>query len=265
MFDAVAHTFTLFVYQPFFNILVFFYWVLDLVTGGNADMGIAVILLTLLIRVILLPLSLAGHRSERERRDIASQIKTIEDAHAADPILVKSKRKKVLERSKPVIFAELFALFVQVTIAIMLWRIFKTGLTGDDIHLIYPFMPDITIPEKIIFLNRIDLSETSFLLNLIQSLLIFVMETLNNVTSPYRVSRGEVVRMQLILPVVSFLIFMALPAGKKLFVITTLIFSIVLKSIMVVRRKFEAYKIKKEEEEAAREAGEDAPLVKTIE
>lgn len=262
MFEGLAHIFTLVIYQPFFNILVLFYWILDLVTGGNADMGIAVILLTLLIRFLLLPISLAGYKSERERRNIAEKIQDIEATHAADPILVKKKKKAVMQRSRGVLFAEVFALFIQVTIAIMLWRIFKTGLTGADIHLIYPFMPDVQLPEKILFLGRIDLSETSLLLNLIQSLLIFAIETLNIVTSEYVVRKGEVVRMQLILPVISFLIFMALPAGKKLFVITTLIFSIILKIIMVIRARFEAYKLKKEEEESRADTD---TLVKTIE
>ncbi len=71
----LSHWFSILVYQPFFNILVFFYWLLDLITQGNADMGVAVILLTLMIRFLLLPLSFAGDKSESQRRDIAAQIK----------------------------------------------------------------------------------------------------------------------------------------------------------------------------------------------
>ena len=59
------------IYQPFFNLLVGLYWILDSMTAGNGDMGIAVIILTIIIRVLLLPLSLNGQKTEGERREIA--------------------------------------------------------------------------------------------------------------------------------------------------------------------------------------------------
>jgi hypothetical protein len=61
----------------------------------------------------------------------------------------------------------------------------------------------------------------------LQSFLIFLVETIGLSTSPYKVKRDEVVRYQIILPIVSYAVFSVLPAGKKLFVITTLSFSLV--------------------------------------
>ena len=52
------------------------------------------------------------------------------------------------------------------------------------------------------------------------------------------VSRGEVVRLQLILPFVAFVIFSQLPAGKKLFVITTLAFSLLMMLALAASKKF---------------------------
>jgi hypothetical protein len=45
-------------------------------------------------------------------------------------------------------------------------------------------------------------------------------------TSPYPTTRKDALRYQIILPLVSYAIFSVLPAGKKLFVITTLSFSL---------------------------------------
>lgn len=247
--------FITFVYQPFLNILVGFYWLLGYVTDGNPDMGIAVILLTLLIRFILLPISLSGHRSEHERREIAQKVREVEELFAAEPIRKEAEKKKILKKSRRVIIGELASLSIQVTVALMLWKMFKTGLPGEDLHLIYPFMPEIEQPFNLVFLGKFDLSHTSLFLNLLQSVLIFVLETISLYTSPYYVSREEVVRMQLVLPVVSFLIFMAMPAGKKLFVITTLIVSIIITSIRAIRRKFNEYRDKKLLEQEAQEAG----------
>ncbi len=238
------------IYQPFLNILVFFYWLLGLVME-NPDMGIAVIFLTILIRFLLLPLSIAGERSEKERREISEKVKEIEEIYSDDPIRKEKERKKVLKTNRRVLFSELFNLTIQVTIAIMLWKIFATGLGGEDLHLIYSQMPDVHLPFNLMFLNRYDLTHTSLILNLIQSLLIFLLEVISLYSSPFPVSKKEVVRLQLVLPVVAFVIFMSLPAGKKLFVITSLSFSILFKLIQIAYRKFKSYGQEAEDEEVS--------------
>jgi len=234
-----------------------------MVTGGNPDMGIAVILLTILIRVILLPISLMEDRGEKDRRALVHKNEELQKKYAADPILLRSESKKLFRRNTGVIIGELFSLFIQIIIALMLWRMFATGLTGEDIHLIYPFMPRIDLPFNLVFLNKYDLTHTNLLLNLIQTFMIFVVETVSVLTSPYPTTKGEVVRLQLILPVISFLVFMNLPAGKKLFVITTLIFSLLLILYKYTRRRFEEYRLEKEEKERLEAQAQSQFLVET--
>lgn len=240
--------FITFIYQPFLNILVFTYWILEKITGGNADMGIAVIIFTLIVRFILLPLSLKGHRTEAERRQIMAELTELEKEYHGDHIGFEKARKELLKANNSVLVGELISLVIQVTLALMLWKMFKTGLEGADLHLLYSFMPDVETPYNLVFLGKYDLSRPNLTLNFIQSGLIFVLETLSTYYSRYRVTRAEVVRLQLVLPVVAFLLFMGLPAGKKLFVITTLAFSIVLTIIRIVKRNFSDYKYRKEQE-----------------
>lgn len=248
----ILSVFTTLVYQPFFNLLVLIYWALGMFID-QPDMGVAVIILTVIIRIILLPMSLAGGRSERDRRKIAAQIKKLEEKFGDDPIALRKEQKRVMKKSRRIVRGEVVSLFIQVSIALMLWKIFKTGLPGGDLHLIYPFMPEVDLPFNLMFMDKFDLSKTSFFLNLIQSLLIFVLETLSILTSPWPHTRAEVVRLQLTLPIISFLIFMNLPAGKKLFVITTLIFSIILTFLKFIKRRFYAYREKHQAQKPAEE------------
>lgn len=246
--------FQLIIYQPFLNILVGLYWLIGLATQGNPDMGIAVVLLTLVIRFLMLPMSLSAQSSEAERREISHKVKELEALYSSDPIRLNQEKKLVFKKSQRVFISEFFSLFIQVAIALMLWRIFDTGLTGEDLHLIYPFMPKVALPFNLTFMGKFDLSHSSLMLNFLQSLAIFVFETVAVLTSPYPPSKGEVVRLQLTLPIVSFLIFMHLPAGKKLFVITALCFSIVLTILQYIYRKFMSYKEEMEAKEAAEAA-----------
>lgn len=229
--------FTAYIYQPFLNVLVLAYWAVGRTPLGY-DMGIAVILLTLFIRFLLLPMTLMGHRSEKERREIDAQVKAIRAKYPHDPLQLQKAIRSVL-RSKPrILLAEGFMFSIQVAISLILLRIFSRGLGGEDLHLIYAWMPDVPQPFNLVFLNRFDLTHPHFVLNLVQSLVIFLLEVVALLTSPYPTTRSEVVRVQLTLPIVSFMIFAFLPAGKKLFVITTLVFSLV---VIIVRHLIYLY------------------------
>lgn len=219
--------FTNFIYQPFFNLLIAIYLGLDVITGGNADMGIAVIIFTVALRIILLPLSIASSRTESERRDIGEQFAEIEKTFKADPVRQKEETKKLFKGNRRVLISEGVNLSIQIATALMLYRIFAKGLLGADFNLIYDFMPPIPESFNLIFFGKYDLTKPNIILNLFQSLAIFVVEALSMFTSPFPVTRKDVIRLQVILPITSFLIFAYLPAGKKLFIITTLCFSII--------------------------------------
>jgi YidC/Oxa1 family membrane protein insertase len=242
------------IYQPFLNILVFFYWMLGIVTRGHPDMGVAVILLTIVIRIILLPLSLSEERSADERRALVKKFHELEANLAADPVALKAERKKLFHRNPKFVIGETISLIVQVIIALMLWKMFETGLPGEDVHLIYKFMPHVETPFNLVFLGKYDLTHTNVALNIMQSLMIFLVETVSILTSPYPPMKGEVVRMQLVLPVVSFLVFMRLPAGKKIFVIMTLLISLLILIYKFIKHKWQDYMAKMDEKAKAAEA-----------
>lgn len=225
--------FTRFIYQPFLNLLVAIYLGLDVLTGGNADMGVAVIIFTLALRIILLPLSIASDRTEAERREIETKVEEIHKAYSHDPVRKKEEEKKLLRGNRRILISEALNLTIQIAVALMLYRIFAKGLLGADLPLIYSFMPQVKEPFNLIFAGRYDLTHPNLFLNFLQSLAIFTVESLSMLTSPFPVTRRDVIRLQVFLPLVSFFIFIYLPAGKKMFIITTLCFSIVL---ILVRR-----------------------------
>lgn len=237
----LGHLYTIIIYQPFLNILVGIYWFLNAVkTSGLSnppptDMGVAVIIFTVIVRIILLPLTFSGERSEKERREIEKKIEEIEHRLSANPIQRDKEVKRLLRGNRRIVASSLIELTIQVLIALMLWRIFAKGLLGEDLHLIYPWMPKVQLPFNLLFLGKYDLTHPHMVLNFLQSVLILILETINTLSSPYKVTRKEVVRMQFTLPIFSFIIFAFLPAGKKLFVITALIFSIVYSLIRAIK------------------------------
>jgi membrane protein insertase Oxa1/YidC/SpoIIIJ len=220
--------FATYIYQPFLNILVGIYWFLGQITNAQPDMGVAVIIFAVLIRFLMLPLTLSADRSEKEKRQIVKKIDHIQAQYKTDPEKLKKETRKILKSNPGTLVSEGITLTIQIIIVLMLYRIFKTGLEGEDLHLLYSFLPSVDTPINLIFLNQYDLSIPNTFLNLIQSGLIFCFEALQMLFSPIKSSRKEFLSLGIFLPIVSFIIFALLPAGKKVFIITSIIFSIFL-------------------------------------
>lgn len=223
-----------YIYQPFFNILVGLYMLLGRISPDLADMGIAVIIFSLVIRVILLPLTFASEKSEEEKKKIEVEVENAKQLYSHEPIKMRAEIKRIMRGNARTVIATTVDLVIQLVIILMLYRIFTTGFEGHDFYLLYSWMP---APEHInlIFLGKYDLSKTNPTLNLLQSVMIFVVELLSALRSQYPVSRKNKFLMQLVLPVGSYLIFMFLPAGKKVFIIASLAFSAVYNVIKILQ------------------------------
>jgi membrane protein insertase Oxa1/YidC/SpoIIIJ len=224
----IAHWFTLIIYQPFLNLLVTIYWGLQQIpVFPHKDMGVAVIIFTIAFRILWIPISMASKRSEQDRRNLEERVKELNESLAHDPVSLRTETKQLFREKPWMMAAATFDMVLQVCIAFMLWRIFARGLEGADLHLLYKFSPHPPIPYDLTFWKLYDLSKPNMTLNLIQSLMILAVEALNLWTTPYKITRADMIRLLIFLPGVSFLIFMFLPAGKKLFIITTLLFSFI--------------------------------------
>jgi membrane protein insertase Oxa1/YidC/SpoIIIJ len=222
--------FTTYLYQPFFNLLIGIYWLVGQVFP-NPDMGIAMILFAIAVRLIFLPLDMIGDRSDKEKYEIAQKIKKLKTDLASDPIQLKKEIGRVMRQQPGAIFSEIFNVIFQAVVIVMLYRIFTTGLEGEDLHLIYSFMPKIQTPIDLMFLGIYDLSRTNNALNGLQSLMIAANEMMHLYFSPVKPSQKDFVSLVIIFPVICFIIFMFLPAGKKVYIITSLAFTMVVQLI----------------------------------
>jgi len=235
--------FETYIYQPFLNILVFIYWFLGTLNPELADMGIAVILFALVVQILLFPLRIAGERSEEEKKAIINKVEEIKKQYSHEPIKQRIEIKKVMRGNARMVISTSLNLFIQLSLVLMLYRIFATGLVGADFHLLYSFMPRID-HINLMFLGKYDLSHTNTTLNILQSIMIFVVELLVAMRTTSLIRKKNIAILQIILPLGSYFIFMFLPAGKKLFVITALTFSAVYHVVRLLTETFDRLMIR---------------------
>ena len=156
-------------YNPIYNALVA---LVALVPGG--DVGIAVILLTIAIRLVLLPFSLSAARTQRAMKTLEPQIKELKEKHKGD------KEKEALEtlalykaaRVNP--FASILTVFIQIPVLLALYWVFRyEPFSTIDAVRLYAFTP---VPHAVSleFLGLISVAGKSIILAVLAGLAQFL-------------------------------------------------------------------------------------------
>lgn len=132
--------FNLLLYQPLFNGLIFLYHYLP-----GKDMGVAIIVLTTLIKVILFPPSLAAIRSQQTLRETQPKIDALKKQYQGKPEELGKKMIAFYRENRVNPFSSCLPLLVQLPILIALYQVFLGGLKTNT-------ETGILLPEQVRFL-----------------------------------------------------------------------------------------------------------------
>jgi YidC/Oxa1 family membrane protein insertase len=149
-------------YNPIYNALVA---LVALVPGS--DVGIAVILVTIIIRLVLLPFSLSAARTQRAMKILEPKIKELKEKHKGD------KEKEALEtlalyrEAQVNPFASILTVFIQIPVLLALYWVFYyepfSTVSAINMTRLYVFTP---IPHTVSlqFLGIISVASKSMVL-----------------------------------------------------------------------------------------------------
>lgn len=148
-------------YQPLYNGLIF---LIDIVPGN--DVGLAVILLTVLVKFILFPLTHKSSKTQQAMRKIEPEISKINEQHKGDKQQKSLKTMELYQKHGINPFSGCLIFLVQIPIIFALYWVFFKGLNGLNKDLLYPF---VSFPGNINtqFLGLIDMAGKSIVLALI--------------------------------------------------------------------------------------------------
>ncbi len=143
-------------YEPLLNALAF---LVSIVPG--ADIGIAVILLTLLVKIILFPLSQRSIENQAKMSKLSPELKKIKESGASKEEQAKMTFELYkVHKTNP--FSGCLLILIQIPIIFALYYVFQKGLTFE-VGYLYSF---IHAPETVnmSFLGVLDLGSKSILL-----------------------------------------------------------------------------------------------------
>lgn len=138
----IRSLFYTFIYEPIYNGLIFF---VDIVPGH--DIGIAVILVTIVVRIVLFPLSRRAIKAQMDVKRLAPEIEELKKQYK-DKKEEQARAIFALYKERDVHpFAGFFVILVQIPVLLGLYWVFALGGFPEiDPELLYALVP---MPESI--------------------------------------------------------------------------------------------------------------------
>ncbi len=219
MFSSLFH---IVLYQPLFNLFVFLYNILP-----AHDVGLVILLVTVIIRLVLYPLTSAGLKAQKTMQELAPKQAEIQKKFANDKQAQAQATMELYKNNKVNPVTSCLPTLLQIPVLYALYRVFSDGLLSKDLNIVlYSFVHN---PEKInaISLGFLNLSQPSYVLAVLAGLAQF-WQARGMIRTPTPKEAGEggkdentmaIMNKQMlyIMPVMTVVIGIRFPAGLTLY------------------------------------------------
>ena len=211
-------------YRPLFNAVVFLY---DILPGH--DFGFAIIALTTIIRIMFFPLSIKTVRSQKAMSLLNPKLQEIKQKFKNDKSAQSVETMKLYKENNINPLAGCLPLLIQLPILIGLYQAFIAGLKPENLSMLYGFVSNPGVVNKISF-GFIDITSKMPLLAIFagaaQFFQAWVTKAQNQGSSPNKEMAALNSQMLYFFPVMIIVIGWNLPAGLIVYWITTTVFSV---------------------------------------
>jgi len=235
----MAEIFKIIFYQPILNLLVLLY---NIIPGH--DLGVAIILLTIIIKIILLPLSKKSLNSQKALQELQPKIEDIKRKYADKKEEQAKAMMQLYKENKVNPFSSCLPLLIQLPFLIAVFQVFRDGLANGSLNLVYPF---ITKPEAIntISLGFLNLSQKSIALAILagaaqfwQSKMMMTKRPVEKTPAAKDEDMMTIMNKQMLymMPVLTVFIAISFPAGLSLYWLVTTVLT-ALQQIYIFKKR----------------------------
>lgn len=227
MFSALFNTL---IYNPLYNGLIFLLNTLPLV-----DVGIAVVVLTIIVKLVLFPLSKTAVRTQIALRTLAPELERLKKKHKNNPQAQAQATMDLYKQNGVNPFSGFLLILLQLPVIFALYFVFlRGGLPEINTEILYSF---IQIPETVDmhFLGFLDINARSLVLAIITGATQFVQISLVTPKQTNQKKDGSFsgtfaqsmqFQMKYVMPVIVTVIAYTLPAMIGLYWTTSNLFTI---------------------------------------
>lgn len=234
MFAFLYSIYYALIYQPFLNGLILLYN-----SVSFQDLGVAIILLTIAIRLLLFPLFQKSQRHQMLAQKIQPKLKKIQQDHKGDAQRQTEAMMALYKEHGFNPLAGFGLLFIQIPIMIALYNVFFNIFSPEIGTALYSF---VSAPGRIneLFLGLINLKEPSIVMVIVTAALQYFQGSLMQkhmvVSDPNDPSVKAARTMIIVGPLLTLVVFFKLPAAVALYWLISSIANI-LQQYLIEREK----------------------------
>jgi len=222
----MSYLFNTFLYYPILNILVFFYN-----TAAFQDLGLAIILTTIVVRLVLFPIYQKTIRQQVLSAKMGPEIAKIQKDHKEDRERQTREMMELYKKYKVNPLYIIFAIIVQIPVFLAVWKVISAGANGSiSGEGFYSFVSNPGMMDKV-FLGAVNLGEKSVILVIVAAVIQFIQSRLAGVATPKKEGAPKQPlsgnQLSFMMTGITLVILWNLPAAVALYWITTTVFSIV--------------------------------------
>lgn len=226
----ISNFFTTTFYNPLYNGLVF---IINHTPG--ADLGVAVIVFTCIVKFILIPLSKSSVVTQLKMKALEPELNKIKEQYANNKEEQARKMFEFYKVNKLNPFSGIVLLLIQLPIILSLASIFYTsGLPNINASLLYSFIPNPQIVNTL-FLGFLDITKKNIWLSIVVGVTQFIQirysvpayKSTGKAGKQEDFAKSMNFQMRYVMPGIVFFISFSLTSAISLYWITSNIFAIV--------------------------------------
>jgi YidC/Oxa1 family membrane protein insertase len=222
--------FTTILFQPMLNVLV---WLYNVVPGH--DIGLAIIALTILIRLALWPFQQAALKSQLALQSLQPKLKDLQVQYKDDKVALNKAMMELYTKEKVSPFSSCLPLLIQLPFLIALYQVLQAGLKSESLSLLYGFVGNPGTINHVAF-GFLDLAAVSIPLAVLAGVAQFLQTRMMPTAKPAanagsgsadEAKLAQVNKMMLyMMPVMTVVIGVSLPGGLTLYWLVTTLMAI---------------------------------------
>lgn len=215
-------------FRPILNLLIWLY-----VTLPGADLGIAIIVLTIIIKLILYPFTVAQIKQQRALQSMQPKIAEIRNRLKGDKEAQAKELMELYRKDKVNPAASCLPLVIQLPVFIALYQALRVGLQSQSLSMLYSFVPNPGTIHAVLF-GMADLTKPNYILAVLAAGVQFwqtwmMMKQTGTTTPPPVEVKGDKgakdedmsaminKQMMYVMPIMTLIIGIKLPGGLTLY------------------------------------------------
>jgi len=129
----MSQLFHIILYQPIFNFFVGLY-------NFIPDVGIVILIITILIKIILYPLTNMSIRAQKSLTDLQPKMEALKKLHKDNQQMLAQETMKLYKENKVNPFGSCLPILIQLPIFIALYWVMSNGLASNQFEILYSFV-----------------------------------------------------------------------------------------------------------------------------